>query len=43
MKKVFGLLIMAAGFAIAYFMNFSLISDIIALAGLIIGGKLCAS
>ena len=43
MKKVIGLLIIAAGIAIAYFMDFTLISDIIAVGALILGGKVAAS
>lgn len=43
MKKILGILIIAAGIAIAYFLDFTLISDIIAVGAIILGGKVAAS
>ena len=43
MSQVIGFIIIFIGFAIAYYLDFSLISDIIALGALILGGKIAAS
>lgn len=43
MKTILGVLIIIGGCCLAAVMNFSLISDIIAIAALYFGGKLCAS
>lgn len=43
MNQIIGFLIILIGFAVAYWMDFSLISDIIALVALFLGGKIAAS
>ena len=43
MGKIIGVIVILVGFGLAYAMDFSLISDIIAIAALIIGGKIPAS
>ena len=43
MNQVIGILIILIGFAIAYWMDFSLVSDLIALGALFLGGKIAAS
>jgi hypothetical protein len=43
MNQVIGFIVILIGFAIAYYMDFSLISDIIAFCALILGGKIVAS
>lgn len=40
MNQVIGILIILIGFAIAYWMDFSLVSDLIALGALFLGGKI---
>ena len=43
MNQVVGILIIFIGLAIAYWMDFSLVSDLIALGALCLGGKIVAS
>jgi len=43
MNFLLGIIIIGAGVTIAYFMDFTLIGDIIALCGLYLGGKIIAS
>lgn len=43
MNVLLGIIIIGAGVTIAYFMDFTLIGDIIALCGLYLGGKIIAS
>lgn len=43
MSKIIGIIIIGVGFTIAYLMDFTLISDIIALGCLYLGGKIAAS
>ena len=43
MNQVIGILIILIGFAIAYWMDFSLVGDLIALGALCLGGKIAAS
>lgn len=43
MNHIIGFLIILIGFAIAYWMDFCLISDLIALGALFLGGKIAAS
>ena len=43
MNQVIGILIILIGFAIAYWMDFSLVGDLFALGALCLGGKIAAS